>query len=111
MSAHGGRPPATARTSGCFAEDPSSTAICTCRSPNVAETEPSRTWPVTTVLAVVTLVVSVLVAGGLLLILGSVDPLLVIAASFGGFAAATAGASAHHLITSWQRSVRNHAHH
>ena len=77
----------------------------------VPQPMPRWTWPATTVLAVVTLVVSVVVAGGLLLILGLVNPLLFLAASFGGFAAATGGASALHLVSSWQRSVRNNSHH
>jgi hypothetical protein len=56
------------------------------------------TWPASVVLAVVALIVSVVVAGGMLLVLGAVNPLLFIGACLGGSAALVAGASACYLV-------------
>lgn len=56
------------------------------------------TWPASIVLAVVALIVSVFVAGGMLLVLGAVNPLLFIGACLGGSAAFVAGGSACYLL-------------
>ena len=56
------------------------------------------TWPASVVLAVVALIVSVVVAGGMLLVLGAVNPLLFIGACLGGSAALVAGACACYLV-------------
>ncbi len=59
----------------------------------------SATWPAIVVLAVIALIVSVLIAGGMLLVLGAVNPLLFIGACLGGSAAFVAGCSAAYLVT------------
>jgi hypothetical protein len=61
------------------------------------------TWPASVLLAVVALIVSVLVAGGMLLVLGAVNPLLFVGACLGGSAALVAGASAWYLVTRSRR--------
>jgi hypothetical protein len=55
-------------------------------------------WPASVVLAVVALIVSVVVAGVMLMALGAVNPLLFIGACLGGSAALVAGASACYLV-------------
>ena len=62
-----------------------------------------QTWPATVVLAVVALIISVFVAGGMLLVLGAVNPLLFIGACLGGSAALVAGVSAGYLVTRSRR--------
>jgi len=56
------------------------------------------TWPASIVLAVVALIVSVFVAGGMLLVLGAINPLLFVGACLGGSAAFVAGGSASYLL-------------
>ncbi len=58
-----------------------------------------RSWPATVVIAVVALIVGVVVAGGMLVVLGAVSPLLFVGACLGGSAAVVAGASAGYLVT------------
>ena len=79
---------------------PTLTPVQTPASPHV---DGGRTWPVSVVLAVLSLIVSVLVAGGMLLVLGAVNPLLFIGACLGGSAALVAGASACYLVTRSRR--------
>lgn len=57
-----------------------------------------RSWPASLVVAVVALVGSVLVAGGMLLVLGVVSPLLFLGACVGGTAATVSGISATYLL-------------
>ena len=63
-----------------------------------------QTWPASVVIAVVALIVSVFVAGGMLLVLGAVSPLLFIGACLGGGAAVVVGASGGYLLTHSRRS-------
>lgn len=63
----------------------------------------AASWPAVTVLAVIVFAVSVLVAGGLLLVLGAVNPLLFVGACLGGGAAFAGGVSGTVL---WQRGHR-----
>ena len=63
---------------------------------------PRSFWTVPTVLVLLLLVSSALTAGVLLLILGSVDFGLFVAAGFGGTAAAVGGACGAHLTRRWQ---------
>ena len=62
-----------------------------------------KTWPASVVLAVLCLIISVFVAGGMLLVLGAVNPLLFLGAFLGGSAALVAGASAGYLVTRSRR--------
>ena len=62
-----------------------------------------QTWPASVVLAVLCLIISVFVAGGMLLVLGAVNPLLFLGAFLGGSAALVAGASAGYLVTRSRR--------
>jgi hypothetical protein len=55
-------------------------------------------WPALSVLAVLALIGSVRVAGGLLLVLGAVQPIMFVGAFIGGLAAATGGASLCYLL-------------
>jgi hypothetical protein len=59
---------------------------------------PGRSLPALSVLAMVGLFGSLVVAGGLLVVLGAVSPVLFIGAWVGGTAAAVGGASAGYLI-------------
>ena len=58
----------------------------------------SRSWPAMSVLAMLALIGSLLVAGGMLIVLGAVSPLLFVGACLGGTAAAVGGASAGYLL-------------
>ncbi len=58
----------------------------------------SPTWPASVVVAVIALVISAFVAGGMLLVLGAVNPLLFIGACLGGGAAVVVGASGSYLL-------------
>lgn len=57
-----------------------------------------RTWPVLSVLSMIALVGSVVLAGGMLLVLGAFSAFLFVAACCGGLAAALGGASATYLL-------------
>ncbi|SDS80821.1 DUF1707 SHOCT-like domain-containing protein [Microlunatus soli] len=57
-----------------------------------------RAWPALSVLAVLALIGSFVVAGGMLMVLGAVEPFLFVAACFGGTAAALGGASGTYLL-------------
>jgi hypothetical protein len=59
---------------------------------------PPRSWPAVSVLAVLALIGSLTVAGGLLLLLGAYQTWLFVGAFIGGSAAALGGASATYLI-------------
>jgi uncharacterized protein DUF1707 len=62
-----------------------------------------QSWPATVVIAVVALIIAVVIAGGMLLVLGAVNPLLFVGACLGGSAAVVAGASAGYLVTRSRR--------
>lgn len=63
------------------------------------------TWSASVVLAVVALVLSVAVAGVMLLVLGAINPLLFVGACLGGGAAVVAGVSGCYLITRHRRAA------
>jgi len=63
-----------------------------------ARPRPSVAWPAVSVLAVLGLIGSLLLAGTMLLVLGAVDPVLFVGAAIGGLAAATGGASLCYLV-------------
>ncbi|GAB3912528.1 hypothetical protein GCM10011575_45980 [Microlunatus endophyticus] len=70
--------------------------------PQVRDTGRPRSgaaWPALSVLAVLGLVGSLLLAGTMLLVLGVVQPVLFVGAAIGGLAAATGGASLCYLVT------------
>ncbi|HEY9293052.1 MAG TPA: DUF1707 domain-containing protein [Microlunatus sp.] len=63
----------------------------------------SRSWPVMSVIAALGLIGALVVAGGMLVVLGAVSPLLFVGACVGGIAAAVGGACAGYLL---QQHVR-----
>lgn len=63
-------------------------------------------WSASVVVAMVLLIGCVLVAGGMLVLLGSVDVGLFLAAGLGGTAAALGGACAAHVIRWWGSPTR-----
>lgn len=69
----------------------------------------SRTWPTGVVVALVAFLVSVFVAGGMVLALGLVSPLLVLGAGLGGCAAAVGGAAAMYLLIAFVRRAQQPA--
>lgn len=71
--------------------------------PATASAAAHRSWPASVVVAVVVLLVGVLVAGGMLLVLGMVSPLLFLGALLGGSAAMVAGGSATFLLAACVR--------
>lgn len=71
--------------------------------PSTPPAAAAQTWPASIVLAAVALVVSVAIAGVMLLILGAVNPLLFVGACLGGTAALVTGASACYLVTRSRR--------
>lgn len=68
---------------------------------------PQRNWPAMSVLAVLALIGSLVIAGGMLTVLGAVEPFLFVAACFGGTAAAVGGASISYLLLQHVRLRRN----
>lgn len=90
-----------------IADLPRVPALTPIRTPTPPPVGGGPTWPASVVWAVVALIVSVVVAGGMLLVLGAVNPLLFIGACLGGSAALVAGASASYLVTRERRKVRS----
>ncbi|QDP95938.1 DUF1707 domain-containing protein [Microlunatus elymi] len=78
-------------------------AAPTVRQPTPGGLQPPRSWPAMSVLAALGLIGSLLIAGGMLIVLGLVSPVLFLGACVGGLAAAVGGASAGYLL---QQHVR-----
>ncbi|MBO0810611.1 MAG: DUF1707 domain-containing protein [Microlunatus sp.] len=76
------------------------------RPPAPATRAGGPAWPALSVLAVLALIGSLLVAGGLLIVLGAVQPILFVGAFIGGLAAATGGASLCYLMLTHLRVRR-----